>query len=78
MGHYRTVRRLVATLLLACSAFGTGWAEPVQDAADTLSASLEYGLSIVSYPSDAQDYSGVTLEGLHIQNQQPYRSRLRM
>ena len=63
MGHFRTVRRLVATLLLACSAFGTGWAEPVQDAADTLSASLEYGLSIVSYPSDAQDYSGVTLEG---------------
>lgn len=53
----------MATLLLACSAFGTGWAEPVQDAADTLSASLEYGLSIVSYPSDAKDYSGVTLEG---------------
>jgi len=63
MGLFRTGRRQAAALLLACSVGWTGWAEPVQEAADTLSAGLEYGLSIVSYPSDAQDYSGLTLEG---------------
>ena len=63
MGLFETGRRLVAALFLACSVGWTGWAEPVQEVPDTLSAPLEYGLSVVSYPSAAQDYSGVTLEG---------------
>ena len=63
MGHFWTGRRFVAALILACSVCWTGWAQSVQDGADTLSTALEYGLSIVSYPSAAQDYSGVTLEG---------------
>jgi DNA-binding SARP family transcriptional activator len=63
MGHFRTGHRLLAALILACAVGWTGRAQPVQDAADTLSTVLEYGLSVVSYPSAAQDYSGVTLEG---------------
>jgi DNA-binding SARP family transcriptional activator len=63
MGHFRTVCRLVSALFLACAVGWTGWAEPVLETSDTLSTGLEYGLSIVSYPSDAQDYSGLTLEG---------------
>ena len=61
MGHFRTGHRLLAALILACAVGWTGRAQPVQDAADTLSTVLEYGLSVVSYPSAAQDYSGVTL-----------------
>lgn len=33
------------------------------DSAAFRTAGLEYGLSVVSYPSDAEDYSGLTLEG---------------
>ncbi|MBR5106511.1 MAG: hypothetical protein IK098_00565 [Bacteroidales bacterium] len=63
MGLFKTGRRLWAAMFLACAVVWTGRAEPVQEAPDTLSASLEYGLSVISYPSAAQDYSGVTLEG---------------
>ena len=63
MGLFKTGRRLLAVLLLACAVGWTGRAEPVQVVPDTLAASLEYGLAVVSYPSAAQDYSGVTLEG---------------
>ena len=63
MGLFRTGRRLAAALFLACAVGWTGRAQAVQEEVDTLSAPLEYGLSIVSYPSAAQDYSGLTLEG---------------
>ena len=63
MKGLRTGRRFLAVLFLACSVVGTVRAERVKEVSDTLSAGLEYGLSIVSYPSDAQDYSGLTLEG---------------
>ena len=53
----------MAALILACAVGWTGRAEPVQEAPDTLSSALEYGLSVASYPSAAQDYSGLTLEG---------------
>ena len=57
------VRRILMTVWLACAVAWAASAVRQPDASDIRSAGLEYGLSIVSYPSDAQDYSGVTLEG---------------
>lgn len=55
-------RRIVSTLLTLFAVAFPGAAASLPDTVDFRSAGLEYGLSIVAYPSDAEDYSGLTLE----------------
>ena len=59
----RHVTRILCPLLLAGASLFAASAQTVPDGGDIQAAGLEYGLSIVAYPSDAEDYSGLTLEG---------------